>query len=63
MISVFFSAVRIMFSSSVYKVAESSRFVNVQVTKNGSNDHAVSVLLRTSAGTALGIHMYTQCIG
>ena len=49
------SAVRIGFSSDVYEVTESTGFVNVQVVKNGSNDLALSVLLNTAAGTALGI--------
>ena len=61
MISVFFSAVRIGFSSDVYEVTESVGSVNVQVIKNGSNDISVSVLLNTTAGTALGNH--THCIG
>ena len=42
------------FSSDVYEVTESTGSVNVQVVKNGSNDIAVSVLLNTTAGTALG---------
>ena len=54
MISVIFPAVRIGLSSDVYEVMESSGFVTVQVVKNGSNDIAVSVLLNTTAGTALG---------
>ena len=46
---------RIGFSSDVYEVTESTGFVNVQVVKNGSNDLALSVLLNTATGTALGI--------
>ena len=50
----FLSAVRIGFSSHVYEVTESMGSVSVQVVKNGSNDIAVSVLLNTTAETALG---------
>lgn len=50
-------AVKIGFSSDVYDVSESTPFLNVQVVKNGSNDIAVSVLLYTTAGTALGKHI------
>ena len=51
---------KIGFSLDVYEVTESTGSVNVQVVKNGSNDIAVSVLLHTAAGTALGIYTYTQ---
>ena len=46
----------IRFSSDVYEVTESMGSVNIQVVKNGSSDIAVSVLLNTTAGTALGIY-------
>ena len=55
------SVVRIGFSSDVYEVTESTGSVNVQVVNNGSNDIAISVLLNTIAGTALG--KYTDNIG
>ena len=42
------------FSSDIYEVTEPAGSVNVQVVKNGSSDIAVSVLLNTTAGTALG---------
>ena len=45
---------RIGLSSDVYEVTESSDHVNVQIVKNGSNDIAISVLLNTTGGTALG---------
>ena len=45
---------RIGFSSDVYEVTESNAYVNVQVVKNGSSGIALSVLLNTTAGTALG---------
>ena len=45
---------RIGFLSHAYEVTESTGSVIVQVVKNGSNDIAVSVLLNTTAGTALG---------
>ena len=61
MISGFSPAVRIGFSSPVYEVLESAAQVNVQVVKNYSNDIVVSVLLNTTAGTALG--KYTHCTG
>ena len=51
---------RIRFSTSVYEVTESVRFVNVQVVKNGSNDIAVSVHFSTSVGTALGKYIHCR---
>ena len=45
----------------MYEVTESTGSVNVQVVNNGSNDIAISVLLNTIAGTALG--KYTDNIG
>jgi len=54
----FSPAVTIRFSSDVYEVTESIGYVNVQVVKNGSNDIGVSVLLNTTAGTALGSHSH-----
>ena len=43
----------------MYEVTESVGSVNVQVVKNGSSDITVSVLLNTTAGTALGIYYTT----
>ena len=54
MISGFSSAVMIGFSSDMYEVTESTGSVNVTVVKSGSSDITVSVLLNTTAGTALG---------
>ena len=46
------------FSSHVYEVTESTGSVNVHVVKNCSSDIAISVLLNTTAGTALGNHIH-----
>ena len=56
-ISFWSPAVRIGISSDVYNVTESAGFVRVHVVKTGSNDIFVSVLLNTTAGTALGKHV------
>ena len=57
------TAVEIGFSSDMYEVAESKDSVNVTVVKSGSSDIAVSVLLNTTAGTALGKYIPAQVEG
>ena len=57
-ISYWSPAVRIGISSDIYNVTESTGFVRVEVVKTGSNSIFVSVLLNTTAGTALGKYVH-----